>query len=124
MVIGIAVIRHGKVLAALRDGPDGGWEFPGGKVEPGETDEEAGVREVSEELGVQVTLGDRLAPDVPINDRYTLRVYAADLVAGEPAALEHQELRWVDAGELDGLDWLPADRPFLPAVRGRLTLDP
>ncbi|MEU4604275.1 (deoxy)nucleoside triphosphate pyrophosphohydrolase [Kribbella sp. NPDC023972] len=121
VVIGVAVVRGGQVLAALRDGPDGGWEFPGGKVEPGETEQVAGARELAEELGVEVVVGESLGPAVPINERYALRVYAAELAAGEPVAHEHREIRWVGAGELGGLDWLPADRPFLAAVRDRMT---
>ncbi len=120
IVIGVAVIRDGMVLAALRTGPVGGWEFPGGKVEPCETDHVAGVRELREELGLEVMLGESLGLGVPINDRFVLRVYAAELIAGEPEPLEHAEVRWVGAADLDGLDWLPADRPFLPAVRDRL----
>lgn len=123
VVIGVAVIRHGKVLAALRDGPDGGWEFPGGKVEPGETEQAAGARELAEELGVRVAVGEPLGPGVPINERYALRVYAGELVAGDPVPQEHQQVRWVGPGDLGGLDWLPADRPFLPAVRDRLNGD-
>lgn len=124
IVIGVAVFRHGKVLAALRAGPDGGWEFPGGKVEPCETDHVAGARELREELGLEVTLGASLGADVPINDRYALRVYAADLTAGEPVPLEHAEIRWVGPDDLGALDWLPADRPFLPAVLERLGTAP
>jgi 8-oxo-dGTP diphosphatase len=120
VVIGVALVQGGQVLAALRDGPDGGWEFPGGKVEPGETDQVAGARELAEELGVEVVVGESLGPAVPINERYALRVYAAELAAGEPVAHEHREIRWVGAGELGGLDWLPADRPFLAAVRDRM----
>ncbi|WP_433161314.1 (deoxy)nucleoside triphosphate pyrophosphohydrolase [Kribbella sp. CA-247076] len=124
IVIGVAVFRDGKVLAALRAGPGGGWEFPGGKVEPCETDHVAGARELREELGLEVTLGAALGADVPIDDRYALRVYAADVRAGEPVPLEHAEIRWVGLDELDGLEWLPADRPFLPAVRDRLGVAP
>jgi 8-oxo-dGTP diphosphatase len=120
IVVGVAVIRAGRVLAALRSGPDGGWEFPGGKVEVGETDEEAAVRELREELALDIKLGASLGPGQPISERYLLRVYAAELVAGEPVLHEHGEIRWVGAGELDDLGWLPADRPFLPALRGVL----
>ncbi|TDD15963.1 (deoxy)nucleoside triphosphate pyrophosphohydrolase [Kribbella turkmenica] len=120
IVIGVAVFQDGKVLAALRTGPAGGWEFPGGKVEPCETDHVAGARELREELGLDVRIGASLGADVPIDERYALRVYAADVRAGEPVPLEHAEIRWVGPEDLDSLDWLPADRPFLPAVRHRL----
>ncbi|WBQ06960.1 (deoxy)nucleoside triphosphate pyrophosphohydrolase [Kribbella sp. CA-293567] len=117
IVVGVAVIRAGRVLAALRPGPDGGWEFPGGKVEAGETDEQAAVRELREELGLEIEPGRSLGLDQPINDKYVLRVYTASLLTGEPVLREHGAIRWVGAGELAELDWLPADRPFLPLLR-------
>jgi 8-oxo-dGTP diphosphatase len=117
VVVGVAVIRDGLVLAALRPGADGGWEFPGGKVEPGETDQQAAVRELREELAVEIEPGASLGPAQPIGDRYQLRVYAAALIRGEPVLSEHSAVRWVSAGELTSLNWLPADRPFLAALR-------
>lgn len=117
IVVGVAVIRDGRVLAALRAGPGGGWEFPGGKVEAGETDEQAAVRELREELALEIAPGASLGPAQPIGERYLLRVYAAALVSGEPVLHEHAAIRWVGAAELAQLDWLPADRPFLPALR-------
>jgi 8-oxo-dGTP diphosphatase len=128
VVVGVAVIRDGRVLAALRTGPAVGWEFPGGKVEPGESDQDAGARELKEELGLEVILGEPLGIgagrprgiEVPIGDKYLLRVYSAELVAGEPVLHEHTATRWVGAAELDGLGWLPADRPFLSALRARM----
>lgn len=128
VVVGVAVVRDGCVLAALRAGPAGGWEFPGGKVEPGESDQAAGARELKEELGLEVVLGEPLGIgagrphgiEVPIGDKYLLRVYFAELVAGEPVLHEHTATRWVGAAELDGLDWLPADRPFLSALRAEI----
>jgi 8-oxo-dGTP diphosphatase len=120
IVVGVAVIREGRVLAALRAGPDGGWEFPGGKVEPGETDEQAAVRELREELALEIEPGASLGAAQPIGDKYLLRVYAAALVSGEPVLHEHSAIRWVGAAELTELEWLRADRPFLPVVRGLL----
>ncbi|TCN34781.1 8-oxo-dGTP diphosphatase [Kribbella orskensis] len=128
VVVGVAVILDGRVLAALRTGPAGGWEFPGGKVEPGESDQAAGARELKEELGLEVVLGEPLGIgvdrprgiEVPIGDKYLLRVYSAELVAGEPVLHEHTATRWVGAAELDGLDWLSADRPFLSALRAEI----
>ncbi|TDU91509.1 8-oxo-dGTP diphosphatase [Kribbella voronezhensis] len=121
VVIGVAVLRAGQVLVARRGGADGGWEFPGGKVEPGETDEAAGERELVEELGVHVSVGKSFGLEEPIGDRYLLRVYFAELVAGEPVLHEHAEIRWVGPAELDELDWLAPDRPFLPVLREQLT---
>jgi 8-oxo-dGTP diphosphatase len=120
VVIGVAVVRAGQVLVARRGGPDGGWEFPGGKVEAGETDEAAGQRELEEELGLKVLVGKSFGTEEPIGEKYLLRVYFAELVAGEPVLHEHAEIRWVGAAELDALDWLAPDRPFLPVLRREL----
>lgn len=121
-MVGVAVIRDGRVLAALRPGIDGGWEFPGGKVEPGETDQAAAARELTEELGLDVRIGASLGHEQPVGDRYQLRVYVGELIAGEPLLHEHSETRWVTAAELDELDWLAADRPFLEPLRRTLSL--
>lgn len=117
-VVAAAIVEDGTVLAARR-APDvargGLWELPGGKVEAGETDEDALIREIAEELGAAITVGDRLAdarfdyPDVSIH----LVAYVSRLRAGPPAPREHAELRWVTADELADLDWAPADLPLL-----------
>ncbi len=128
VVVGAALIHDGRVLAARRSAPSdvaGGWEFPGGKVEPGESDSEAVVRECQEELGVTVVAGRRIGEDVPLKPGYVLRVLAAGLVdgAGEPRPLEdHDALRWLGPDELDDVAWLDADKPFLPAVRELLAV--
>jgi 8-oxo-dGTP diphosphatase len=113
IVVGVAVVRNGLVLAAYRPGPDGGWEFPGGKVEPGETEEQAAVREIREELDLEIKVGASLGPAVDISERYRLHVYLATIVAGEPVLREHAELRWFAVNELDESEWLVPDRPFV-----------
>jgi 8-oxo-dGTP diphosphatase len=117
-VVGVAVVRDGLVLAAYR--PDAGWEFPGGKVEPGETDEQAAVREIREELDLEIKVGETLGPAVDISADYRLHVYLATAVAGDPVLREHSELRWFAAAELVEADWLLPDRPFVRALRTRL----
>jgi 8-oxo-dGTP diphosphatase len=112
-VVGVAVVRDGLVLAAYRPGPDGGWEFPGGKVEPGETEEQAAVREIREELDLEIKVGASLGPPVGISERYRLHVYLASIVAGEPVLREHSELQWFARDELDESGWLMPDRPFV-----------
>ena len=129
-VVGAAIVHDGRVLVAQRSGGPykGLWEFPGGKVERGESDLSALVRECAEELGVaivpQAFVGEVLLDGVVgggAPGASTLRVWSARLAAGEPVAHEHAELRWMRAGDLEALDWIPADRPLLPAVRTLLT---
>ncbi|WP_238383432.1 MULTISPECIES: (deoxy)nucleoside triphosphate pyrophosphohydrolase [unclassified Nocardioides] len=122
-VVGAAILRDGRVLAARRTFPAeaaGRWELPGGKVEPGETPEDALVREVAEELGCTIELTGWLPEEVAIGDRHVLRVALARLVADEPTPHEHDRVRWLGADELEDVDWLDPDRPFLLAVRAAL----
>jgi len=117
IIVGAAVVVDGRVLGCERAEPPesaGRWEFPGGKVEPGESDVDALVRECEEELGVVVAVGDRVGEDVPLaHGRALLRVWLARLVRGEPQALEHRSLRWFSADDIDTVPWLPADAPIV-----------
>ena len=129
-VVGAALVDGDRVLVAQRSGGpyDGFWEFPGGKVEPGESQLTALGRECAEELGVVVEAGAFLG-EVPLDGvvgggprgASTMRVWAARIVSGEPVAHEHAALRWVTVDELDDVEWIAADRPLLPAVRTLLT---
>lgn len=130
-VVGGAIVDEladpAALLVARRSAPEhlaGLWEFPGGKVEPGEEPEAALVRELSEELGIGVRLGPELpAKDPggwPLNERASMRVWFAEVSDGEPRPLEdHDELRWVDLRDRDavlGLPWIPADFPIVRAL--------
>ena len=117
-----ALIRDGaRILMSRRraDQPMPGlWEFPGGKVEPGESPTEALAREVREELGCQVAVGpihEVVFHAYPEFDLYML-VYAATIVAGAPRAVDVAEIAWVAAAELPALDLLPADYPLARAL--------
>ena len=122
-VVGGAVLRDGRVLASRRTEPPrlaGLWEFPGGKVEPGEDDVSALVRELREERRVEVEVGERLGDDLPIGATAVLRVYVCRLLAGEPALVDHDEHRWLGADDLLDVPWIPVDLPLVEQLRSRL----
>jgi 8-oxo-dGTP diphosphatase len=124
VVVAAAVVRDGRLLAARRTTPAGAagrWELPGGKVDAGESAEEALAREIHEELGCTVGVGEWLAGEQPIGTTYVLRAASCRLVAGEPVpGVDHDEVRWLAAVELDDVDWLEPDRPFLSQLRALL----
>jgi 8-oxo-dGTP diphosphatase len=94
------------------------WEFPGGKVEDGETDLDALVRECVEELDVLIAPAERLGDDIVLpGGAAVLRVWLARITSGTPRAVEHRSLRWLAAGELGDVPWLPADAPLVAALR-------
>jgi 8-oxo-dGTP diphosphatase len=116
VVVGAAIVRGGRVLVARRTAPAsaaGRWEFPGGKVEPGETEADSLAREIEEELGLRIRVERWLAGEEEIGERYLLKVALATIEAGEPAPTEHDQIRWLTAAELGAVDWLDGDRPFL-----------
>lgn len=122
-VVGAALVRDGRVLAARRTAPAaaaGRWEFPGGKVEDGESPEAALTREIAEELGVAIVVRRWLAGAVPIGTTHELVVALAEIIDGEPHPVEHDRVRWLAVDELDAVDWLDPDRPFLPELRAWL----
>jgi 8-oxo-dGTP diphosphatase len=130
LVVGAAVVddltRPRTLLAARRTEPPrlaGGWELPGGKVEPGEEPLAALHRELAEELGVEVEVGDELPgpdgdlPGWPLPPAHRMRVWRVRVVSGEPAPLEdHDELRVLGPGEWLDVPWLEADVPVVRAL--------
>lgn len=121
IIVGAAIIECGRVLACARSGPPefaGRWEFPGGKVEPGESEVGALIRECEEELGVEVEVCVRVGTDVLLAHGWgVLRVYTARLAGdARPQLREHAEMRWLAAHELHSVNWLPADAPIVSAL--------
>ncbi|MCF3125573.1 MULTISPECIES: (deoxy)nucleoside triphosphate pyrophosphohydrolase [Streptomyces] len=123
IVVGAALYDEGRLLAARRTAPPelaGGWELPGGKVEPGEPCEKALLRELREELGVEAELIERVPGEWPLAKGYVLRVWTARLLSGTARPLQdHDELRWLAPDQVWSVDWLAAD---VPAVRAALGL--
>jgi len=120
-----ALVREGtRVLMSRRraDQPmPGKWEFPGGKVEPGESPVEALAREVREELGCAIEVGGIFEVVFHVYDEFDLYmlVYAATITSGVPRAVEVAEVAWVEAARLPELDLLPADYPLARALVSR-----
>ncbi|HET7415824.1 MAG TPA: (deoxy)nucleoside triphosphate pyrophosphohydrolase [Arthrobacter sp.] len=137
-IVGAAILdslehpRH--LLAARRSAPAhlaGLWEFPGGKVEPGEECVPALQRELMEELGIEVRVGEEIPgphdQGWPLNDYAAMRVWLTAAVSGNPRPLEdHDRLLWVDLNDPDGvmgLPWIPADYPIVAALMAALDDD-
>ena len=125
-----AIIHHeGKILATQRGYGEfkDGWEFPGGKVEPGETPQQAIVREIREELEVTIR-PERLVTTVECDYpkfHLTMHCFLASVTEGSITLLEHEAAKWLGKDELDTVAWLPADveavqklKPFLEEARG------
>jgi 8-oxo-dGTP diphosphatase len=133
-VVGAALVdsiaRPTRLLAARRTEPPdlaGGWEFPGGKVDPGEGDVDALHRELREELGVGVALGDPIPGPMadgrwPLGDHYAMGMWWGVVTDGEPEPLEdHDEVRWLSREELHSVPWLPADLPIVDVIATRMS---
>ncbi|WP_239308395.1 MULTISPECIES: (deoxy)nucleoside triphosphate pyrophosphohydrolase [unclassified Frankia] len=121
VVVAAALIdAQGRVLACCRRDPPalaGGWEFPGGKVEPGEDEATALARECREELGVGIEVGALLGEVALPTAGWVLRVWFARIVGGEPYMIAHSELRWLASHELDNVAWLSPDLPLVNDLR-------
>jgi len=126
-VVGAVIIENGKILCAQRGNTKAlahKWEFPGGKIEEGETPQEALKREINEEMKCIVEIGDAIETTIYEYDFgfVHLSTFYCSLIQGEPILTEHIEIRWLSSEELDTLDWAPADIPAVKRIKERMTL--
>ncbi len=117
-----AIIRQGDRIFAAQRGygkSKDGWEFPGGKIEPRETPEQALIREIREELNAEIAVGEKLTQvewDYP-DFHLSMGCYCCNLASGTLTLREHESARWLGLDELDAVDWLPADRVVVAAIK-------
>lgn len=123
-----AVIRDGERVFATQRGYGefkDGWEFPGGKIEPGETAEEALVREIREELDTEISVGeliDRIEYDYP-TFHLSMDCFWCEILSGDLVLKEAEDAKWLTKETLDSVDWLPADITLIEQIREELDMD-
>ena len=121
-----AVFCRGSKVLACRKAPGtslaGYWEFPGGKIEPGESAEQALAREIAEELSLRTRVGEKITTTTHEYDFATIELttYYCEILDGTPQLLDHDETRWVRKEEALSLQWAPADIPAVNMVVDRL----
>ncbi len=123
-VVAAIIKQDEKILATQRGYGDlaGGWEFPGGKIEPGESPEQALVREIHEELGATIAID---APFMVIDYNYDdfhlhMHCFFCHVAEGTLELHEHMAAKWLDASNIDSVDWLPADEEIIKALKPAL----
>lgn len=116
-VVAAIIMEEGKVFATQRGYGEfkDGWEFPGGKVENGETPQQALFREIKEELDTEINIGelfDIVEYDYP-DFHLTMHCYLCTVKSGELVLKEHEASKWLSRDTLDSVDWLPADKGLI-----------
>ena len=118
----VAVIKFGNKIVTSKRGYGefkGYWEFPGGKIEDGETLEEALLREIREELDIEIVVGDLIDTieyDYP-NFHLSMDCFWAEIISGDLTLKEHEAAKWLSADELDSVEWLPADITLVEKIK-------
>ena len=123
-VVAAIIVKDGRLFATQRGYGDykDWWEFPGGKIEPGETPEQALKREIKEELDTEISVGDHLITveyDYP-KFHMTMGCYLCSVVSGKLTLLEHEAAKWLGPDELESVKWLPSDIEVVEKIRGIL----
>lgn len=122
-VVAAVIVRDGEILATQRGYGEfeGGWEFPGGKVESGETPKQAIVREIKEELNASIVVNDFLVQvehDYP-SFHLSMKCFLCSLEDSSFQLLEHHAAKWLDLAHIEDVDWLPADIKVVKALESR-----
>ena len=123
-VAAAVIVENGKVFTTQRGYGEfkDGWEFPGGKLEPGETPQQALAREMREELEIKVEVGQLIKTveyDYP-TFHITMHCFLTKIVEGTPNLLEHEAAKWVDKDKIDEVAWLPADLEVIEPLKALL----
>ena len=123
-VVAAIIHKDGEIFATQRGYGEfeGMWEFPGGKIEPGESCEVALVREIQEELGVDIEVGDLICTteyDYP-SFHLTMHCFLCNIASGEIELREHKSARWLTKESLNDVDWLPADLEVIEKLKNNL----
>lgn len=126
-VVGAVIVNDGKILCAQR-GPNKSlpykWEFPGGKIEPGESPQYALKREIEEEMNCKIEVGEKVEHTVYEYDFgiVHLTTYICKLIEGEPKLTEHVSIKWLEPNQLEILDWAPADIPAIQRLSSEILI--
>ena len=124
-VVAAIIVRDRRIFATQRGYGEwkDWWEFPGGKIEPGETPEDALKREIREELATEIEVDELLTTveyDYP-KFHLTMHCYLCTIISGDLSLLEHEDARWLALDELDCVKWLPADKDVIEEIsKGRM----
>lgn len=123
-VVAAIIVKDDKIYATQRGYGiyKDKWEFPGGKIEPGETHEHALAREIKEELDTDIRVGDYICTveyDYP-EFYLTMHCFLCDIISGELTLLEHEDAEWLGKDDIWSVDWLPADIEVIKELEKRL----
>ena len=126
-VVAAIIIHNNHIFATQRGYGDfkDSWEFPGGKIEPGETPQRALIREIKEELDTEIEVGDYLETveyDYP-TFHLSMDCFFCTIKSGELVLKEHEAAKWLTVETLDSVDWLPADRGLIETIRKYISED-